>query len=52
MFLIVHGLQKFKKLRQEDDFSFGADEGSGSPAAQFTEILTEGAPVGIHIIAT
>jgi hypothetical protein len=55
VFLLVHGLQKFKKLRQEDDFSFsmGGDEGgSGNPGGQFNEIITEGSTVGIHIIAT
>jgi hypothetical protein len=54
VFLIVHGLHKFKKLRQEDDFSFSmSDESSGgSPGAQFNEIITEGSSVGIHIITT
>lgn len=51
-FLLVHGLQKFKKLRQEDEFSFSMDDTASSPGAQFTSLITEGSGVGIHIIAT
>jgi len=53
IFLVVHGLQKFPKLRYEDDFSFSLDdEGtSGNPGAQFHRIICEGAAQGIHIIA-
>ena len=54
IFLFIHGLQKFKKLRHEDDFSFstsGADAGP-NPGAQFDEIITEGSGYGIHIITT
>ena len=50
-FLIVHGLHKYKKLRQEDDFSFSSDD-STSPGTQFNNLVTEGSGVGIHIIAT
>jgi len=53
VFLVVHGLHKFKKLRQEDDFSFSTgDESGGTPAAQFNEIITEGSALGLHIITT
>ncbi|WP_245958255.1 FtsK/SpoIIIE domain-containing protein [Roseimicrobium gellanilyticum] len=52
-FLIVHGLHKFKKLRQEDDFSFSMDDSSGSnPASQFNTLITEGSGAGIHVITT
>ncbi len=52
VFLFVHGLHKFKKLRHEDDFSFGGGDGESSPGAAFNEIISEGSALGIHIIAT
>lgn len=51
IFLLIHGLQKFKKLRGEDDFSFNSDD-SDNPAKQLTAIITEGASMGVHLIAT
>jgi hypothetical protein len=38
VYVFINGLQKFKKLRHEDDFSFSMGEGSGEadPGAQFT----------------
>ena len=52
-FLIIHGLHKFKKLRQEDDFSFSMSDDAGeSTGAQFNSVITEGAALGIHIITT
>ncbi|MDB6139319.1 MAG: segregation ATPase, FtsK/SpoIIIE family, partial [Verrucomicrobiaceae bacterium] len=53
IFLLIHGLHKFKKLRQEDDFSFSmSDDTAASAAAQFIEIITEGSTQGIHVITT
>ncbi len=52
VFVFIHGLHKFKKLRHEDDFSFGGGDGEASPGAAFNEIITEGSALGIHIIAT
>ncbi|MEQ1860502.1 MAG: FtsK/SpoIIIE domain-containing protein [Chthoniobacteraceae bacterium] len=51
IFVLIHGLQRFKKLRQEDDFDFSSDAGT-SPGAQFTALITEGSTHGIHLIAT
>ena len=51
-FVFIHGLHKFKKLRQEDDFSFGGDDGAANPATQFSQIITEGSSHGIHIVTT
>jgi hypothetical protein len=54
VFLMVLGLQKFKKLRQEDDFSFslgGDGDSGGNPAAQLTDLITEGSTLGLHLIA-
>ncbi len=52
-FLFIHGLQKFKKLRAEDEFSFGGGDGeTANPGAQLTNLITEGASLGFHVIAT
>ncbi len=54
VFLLVHGLQKFKKLRQEDDFDFsgGSAESGPNTGAQFGELIREGSTQGMHILAT
>jgi hypothetical protein len=52
VFVFIHGLHKFKKLRHEDDFSFGGGEGEASPGAAFNDLITEGSALGIHIVAT
>ncbi|HSJ01590.1 MAG TPA: FtsK/SpoIIIE domain-containing protein, partial [Verrucomicrobium sp.] len=56
IFVLIHGLHKYKKLRQEDDFSFSMssddDAGGGNPGGQFVDIITEGSTVGIHILVT
>ncbi len=50
-FVLIHGLHRFKKLRQEDDFSFSMDSDSAvNPGAQFMELITEGSSHGIHLI--
>jgi len=52
-FLVVHELQKFKKLRHEEDFSFSSDETKPpAPGAVFDRLIREGPGVGIHVIAT
>ncbi len=51
VFMFIHGLQKFKKLKQEDDFSFSSsDDGGSNPGAQLGALLGEGASLGIHLI--
>jgi DNA segregation ATPase FtsK/SpoIIIE, S-DNA-T family len=50
VFVFIHGLPRFKKLRFEDDFSFGG--GDSSPGAQLNEIINEGSALGIHLIVT
>jgi hypothetical protein len=50
-FLFIHGLQNFKKFRQEDEFGFSGDGGGASPAAQLQKLITEGPSHGIHVIA-
>jgi DNA segregation ATPase FtsK/SpoIIIE, S-DNA-T family len=52
-FVFVHELQKFKKLRHEDDFSFSSDESKPpAPGAVFDRLITEGPGVGMHVIVT
>ena len=51
MFLLIHGLQKFRKLRYEEDFSFGGDD-TPKPGNQLNEIIAEGPPLGIHLITS
>ena len=53
IFVVIHGLQRFKKLRQEDDFLFSMDDGpSGpNPAKVLADLASEGGAAGIHLIA-
>ena len=53
IFVIIHGLQRFKKLRQEDDFLFSMDEGAAgpNPAKVLADLSSEGGPAGIHLLA-
>ncbi|MFM8469536.1 MAG: FtsK/SpoIIIE domain-containing protein [Limisphaerales bacterium] len=52
-FLVVHELQKFKKLRHEEDFSFSSDEPKApAPGAVFDRLIREGPGVGMHVIVT
>jgi hypothetical protein len=54
VFLFIHELQKFSRLRYEEDFSFssGDDSGAVNPAAVLNSLLSEGARLGFHIVAT
>jgi DNA segregation ATPase FtsK/SpoIIIE, S-DNA-T family len=54
IFVLIQGLQNFKKLRQEDEFNFSSsDTGSSpTPAATLLNLITEGPARGIHIIVT
>jgi hypothetical protein len=52
-FVLVHGLQNFKKLRQEDEFSFSSGESTTiNPAAVLQSLISDGPALGIHLIAT
>ncbi len=54
IFVFIHGLHRFKKLRQEDDFSFSmsGEDATASAGAQFQEIIVEGSSHGLHLIVT
>jgi len=53
IFVLIHGLQNFKKLRSEDEFSFSSGGGDApNPAAILSSLITEGSARGIHVIIT
>ena len=47
-FVFIHGLQRFRKLKQEDSFSWNDDE--KSPGAQLNELITQGPEYKIHFV--
>ncbi len=51
-FVFIHGLQNFKKLKQDDDFGFSSGDGGANPAAQLQKLISEGPGHGIHLFAT
>jgi DNA segregation ATPase FtsK/SpoIIIE, S-DNA-T family len=53
IFLLINGLQNFKKLRQEDEFSFSSSSSDGpNPAAILQSLIGEGPALGFHVIVT
>gem|GEM_PF-137796 len=52
IYVLIHDLQNFKKLRQEDEFSFSSSPSETSPAASLLELINEGPARGIHVILT
>jgi hypothetical protein len=51
IFLYIYDLQRFRKLRQGDEFSFSAEAGEKpTPDRCFATVLTEGPPQGIHTV--
>lgn len=55
IFIVVIGLQSFKKLRPEDEFAFPTEADaaqSEKPAAALDRIVREGGKLGIRVIAT
>ena len=53
IFVVIHGLQRFKKLRQEDDFLFSMDDtpAGPNPAKVLADLASEGGAAGIHLLA-
>jgi hypothetical protein len=52
-FLVVHGLQRNKKLRFDEEMSFSLDtDAAANPGSQFNKLIGEGASLGFHVIAT
>jgi hypothetical protein len=54
MFLFIHGMQKYSKLRYEEDFGFstGDAEAEPNPAMVLNNLICEGTRLGFHVIAT
>jgi ABC-type multidrug transport system fused ATPase/permease subunit len=54
IYLMIYGLQRYRLLRkQEESFSFagGDEEKTTPPDKQFADLLREGPPLGIHVLA-
>jgi hypothetical protein len=53
IFVMIHGMQRFKKLRQEDDFLFSMDDSPAgpNPAKVLADLASEGGAAGIHLLA-
>lgn len=54
VFLIIQDLQRFKSLRPDDDFKFSLDDEATatSPSKVLADLLGEGGPCGMHVIAS
>jgi len=52
IFVLIQGIQNFKKLRQEDEFSFSSSDSANAPSATLLNLITEGPARGIHVIIT
>ena len=53
-YLFSHGLQKFRKLRYEEDFGFssGDDKTAVPPGTHLNRLICEGTLLGFHVICT
>ena len=54
VFLFIHGLQKYSKLRYEEDFGFSTPDADAppNPALVLNNLVCEGTRLGFHVIAT
>jgi hypothetical protein len=50
VFVFILGLQRFKKLRYEEDFSFSSSGAAAKPSEDLGTLIEEGAAVGIHLV--
>jgi len=51
IFVLIQGLQNFKKLRNEDEFSFSSgDSGAVNPATVLQNLISDGPAHGIHVV--
>ena len=53
-FLLIHGMQRFSKLRYEEDFGFSSTDAEAPPnaSALLNTLVTEGTSFGFHVIAS
>jgi S-DNA-T family DNA segregation ATPase FtsK/SpoIIIE len=54
VFLFIHGLQKFSRLRYEEEFGFSSSnaETEASPGAILNDLICERTRLGFHVIAS
>ena len=54
VFLLIHGLQKFSRLRYEEEFGFssGSAETEASPGSVLNNLVCERTRLGFHVIAS
>lgn len=54
VFLFIHGLQRFSRLRYEEDFGFSSSDESAepNPAVVFNNMISEGTRLGFHVITS
>ncbi|MCX6922213.1 MAG: FtsK/SpoIIIE domain-containing protein, partial [Verrucomicrobia bacterium] len=54
VFLFIHGLQKYSKLRYEEDFGFASTDTQAppNPALVLNNLVCEGTRLGFHMIVT
>ena len=54
IYVIIHGIHRVKKLKQEEEFSFSLDddESGESTGKLFKTLINEGSSVGIHFLLT
>jgi DNA segregation ATPase FtsK/SpoIIIE, S-DNA-T family len=50
IYILLYNLGRFRELRKEDDYGFSSSEGPPNPAKQFSTILREGPPHGVHTV--
>jgi hypothetical protein len=53
-FLLINGMQRFSKLRYEEDFGFSSSDSDAgpNPSALLHTLLTDGTSLGFHVIAS
>ena len=54
VFLFVNGVQKFGRLRHEEDFGFGSSDAAAplSPGAVLSRLASEGTRLGFHVVVS
>jgi len=52
IYLFIHGIQRFKGLRHEDEFNISLDDTQSLaiPGKQLEQIICEGPPLGFHVV--
>jgi len=53
IFIFIHGLHRFKKLKHEDDFDFSSSSDAGAnPGTILSNIINDGSSLGLHLIVS